>query len=93
MPTALDNGQRSPRKLLASVVRRLVLVLVRTFSARQASEDDPEERVPHRCLGEGAAAGQKGRDSRLAPCRVKAVDEVGKRIEANVFGHCHAEGE
>jgi hypothetical protein len=27
MPTALDNGQRSPRKLLAAVVRRLVLAL------------------------------------------------------------------
>jgi hypothetical protein len=25
MPTALDNGQRSPRKLLASVVRSLVV--------------------------------------------------------------------
>jgi hypothetical protein len=24
MPTALDNGQRSPRKLLATVVRRLL---------------------------------------------------------------------
>jgi hypothetical protein len=24
MPTALDNGQRSPRTLLAAVVRRLV---------------------------------------------------------------------
>jgi hypothetical protein len=27
MPTALDNGTRSPRKLLSSVVRRLVLAL------------------------------------------------------------------
>jgi hypothetical protein len=27
MPTALDNGQRSPRKLLAPVVRRLVAAL------------------------------------------------------------------
>jgi hypothetical protein len=25
MPTELDNGQRSPRKLLAAVVRRLLL--------------------------------------------------------------------
>jgi hypothetical protein len=24
MPTALDNGQRTPRKLLAALVRRLV---------------------------------------------------------------------
>jgi hypothetical protein len=24
MPTALDNGQRTPRKLLAAVVQRLV---------------------------------------------------------------------
>jgi hypothetical protein len=30
MGTALDNGQRSPRKLLASVVRRLVLALKRS---------------------------------------------------------------
>jgi hypothetical protein len=30
MPTALDNGQRSPRKLLAEVVRKLVLALKRT---------------------------------------------------------------
>jgi hypothetical protein len=30
MPTALDNGQRSPRKLLAVVVRRLILGLRRT---------------------------------------------------------------
>jgi hypothetical protein len=30
MPTALDNDQRSPRKLLAVVVRRLVLPLKRT---------------------------------------------------------------
>jgi hypothetical protein len=29
MPTALDNGQRSPWKLLAAVVRRLVLALKR----------------------------------------------------------------
>jgi hypothetical protein len=29
MPTALDNDQRSPRKLLASVVRRLVAALKR----------------------------------------------------------------
>jgi len=27
VPTALDNGQRSPRKLLASLVRRLLLTL------------------------------------------------------------------
>jgi hypothetical protein len=27
MPTALDNGQRSPRKLFAAVVRRLVAAL------------------------------------------------------------------
>jgi hypothetical protein len=27
VPTALDNGQRSPRKLLAAVVRRLVVAL------------------------------------------------------------------
>jgi hypothetical protein len=27
--TALDNGQRSPRKLLAAVVRRLALTLKR----------------------------------------------------------------
>jgi hypothetical protein len=27
MPTALDNGQRSPRKLLAALVRRLVAAL------------------------------------------------------------------
>jgi hypothetical protein len=27
MPTALDNGQRSPRKLLAAVVRRLIAAL------------------------------------------------------------------
>jgi hypothetical protein len=27
MPTALDNGMRSPRKLLASAVRRIVLAL------------------------------------------------------------------
>jgi hypothetical protein len=30
MPSPLDNGQRSPRKLLAAVVRRLVLALKRT---------------------------------------------------------------
>jgi hypothetical protein len=30
MATALDNGQRSPRKLLAVVVRRLILGLRRT---------------------------------------------------------------
>jgi tetratricopeptide (TPR) repeat protein len=30
VPTALDNGQRSPRKLLASVARRLVLALRRS---------------------------------------------------------------
>jgi hypothetical protein len=29
MPTALDNGQRSPRKLLAAVVRRLISSLKR----------------------------------------------------------------
>jgi len=29
MPSALDNGIRSPRKLLAAVVRRLVAVLRR----------------------------------------------------------------
>jgi hypothetical protein len=29
MPTALDNGQRSPKALLAAVVRRLVLALKR----------------------------------------------------------------
>jgi hypothetical protein len=29
MPTALDNGIRSPRRLLASVVRRLVVALKR----------------------------------------------------------------
>jgi hypothetical protein len=29
MPTALDNGQRSPRKLLAVVVRKLVEALKR----------------------------------------------------------------
>jgi hypothetical protein len=29
VPTALDNGQRSPRKRLAAVVRRLVLSLRR----------------------------------------------------------------
>jgi hypothetical protein len=27
MPTALDNGQRSPRKLLADVIRKLALAL------------------------------------------------------------------
>jgi hypothetical protein len=31
MPTALDNGQRSPKKSLAAVVRRFVLAL-RRFS-------------------------------------------------------------
>jgi len=40
MPTALDNGQRSPRKLLAFVVKRLLdslktLVLVRMHSGRK----------------------------------------------------------
>jgi hypothetical protein len=30
MPTALDNGQRSPHRLLAAVVRRLVPALKRT---------------------------------------------------------------
>jgi hypothetical protein len=35
MPTALDNGQRSPRKLLAAVVRKLVAAL------RQGSERPP----------------------------------------------------
>jgi hypothetical protein len=29
-PTALDNGQRSPRNLLAAVVRRIVVALERT---------------------------------------------------------------
>jgi hypothetical protein len=29
MPTALDNGRRSPRKLLAVVVHRLILALKR----------------------------------------------------------------
>jgi hypothetical protein len=29
MPTALDNGIRSPRKLLAAVVRRIALALKR----------------------------------------------------------------
>jgi hypothetical protein len=29
MPTALDNGQRCPRKLLAAVVRRLLAALSR----------------------------------------------------------------
>jgi hypothetical protein len=29
-PTALDNGIRSPRKLLAAVVRKLVAALTRT---------------------------------------------------------------
>jgi hypothetical protein len=33
LPTALDNGQRSPRKLLAAVVRRL---LVRYAERRRA---------------------------------------------------------
>jgi hypothetical protein len=28
--TALDNGQRSPRELLAAVVRRIVVALKRT---------------------------------------------------------------
>jgi hypothetical protein len=27
MPTALDNGQRAPRKLLAAVVRRVLYAL------------------------------------------------------------------
>jgi hypothetical protein len=27
VPTALDNGQRSPRRLLAALVRRLVATL------------------------------------------------------------------
>jgi hypothetical protein len=27
MPTALDNGQRSPKKLIASVVRRVLYAL------------------------------------------------------------------
>lgn len=31
MPTALDNGLRSPRKLLASVVRRLILAIGRGY--------------------------------------------------------------
>jgi hypothetical protein len=30
MPTALDNGQRSPRRLVAAVVRRLVAALRRS---------------------------------------------------------------
>jgi hypothetical protein len=30
MPTALDNGQRSPKRLLADVVRRLILALKRS---------------------------------------------------------------
>jgi hypothetical protein len=30
MPSALANGQRSPRKLLKAVVRRLVLALKQT---------------------------------------------------------------
>jgi hypothetical protein len=30
MPTALDNGQRSPRALLAVLVRRLTRILSRT---------------------------------------------------------------
>jgi hypothetical protein len=29
MPSVLDNGVRSPRKLLASVVRKLVLAMKR----------------------------------------------------------------
>jgi hypothetical protein len=29
MPTSLDNGQRSPRKLLAAVVRRLIAAVKR----------------------------------------------------------------
>jgi hypothetical protein len=29
MPSSLDNGQRSPRQLLAAVVRRLLLTLKR----------------------------------------------------------------
>jgi hypothetical protein len=30
MPTALDNGQRSPRKLLAALVRKLVQAMRRS---------------------------------------------------------------
>jgi hypothetical protein len=47
--------------------------------------------MPHRRLAEGATAGEKRRDPLLAPRRVKAVDEVGERIEPDVLGHRQAE--
>jgi hypothetical protein len=39
MPTALDNGRRSPRKLLRTVVARLVGA--RTFRKLERSWDQP----------------------------------------------------
>jgi hypothetical protein len=40
MPTALDNGRRAPRKMLAAVVRRLIAsigLLVPTFPSTMAA--------------------------------------------------------
>lgn len=54
MPAALDNGQRSPRKLLAAVVRRLVVALM---PSRTESADRRSSRTLwfHPCLRVGRA--------------------------------------
>ena len=60
LPTALDNGHRSPRKLLASVVRRLVLALRRTYPlAATLSTSVPASTT--------AASGPRPRDRRRRP--------------------------
>ena len=60
--------------------------------ARQTAEEDAEKRVAHRGLGEGASVCEKRREPLLTPCWMGAIDEVGERIERNVFGHCHHDG-
>ncbi len=60
---------------------------------RQSTKHRAEERVAPRRLRERAAIRQERRDAGLSPGGVVAVDEVAERIEGEMLGDRHPEGE
>src|SRR5919201_4352184 len=53
--------------------------------SREPAEQNAEEGVAPRRLQVGTRVRQEGRDARLAPRRVVAVDEVAERVESGVL--------
>jgi hypothetical protein len=57
------------------------------------AEHNTEERVAPSRLRERARIGEQPRDAGFAACRVITIDEVAERIEHDVLGDRHADGE